>query len=221
VVFLHGGGYIREISAVHWQFAAQLARDVPAVVDVPLYPLAPSATAGTTVPLIADLVHDIALTHGGPVALVGDSAGGGLAFAAAVVLRDTQRSSVSNLVLFSPWLDLTLSDPRLVDLDRQDLTIGIAGGREAARMYSGELALDDPLASPLLGRVDGLPPIDVFAGTHDLISVDSVRLQQRCEAVDQTCRLRLVDEMPHVFPILPLLREAACARAEVVDLLRR
>src|SRR5262245_61551487 len=83
VLYLHGGAYIEEISALQWTAVAKLAVEAPARFIVPIYPLAPYRTAAATVETATQIASDLLAEHGPDVMLLGDSAGGGLALAIA------------------------------------------------------------------------------------------------------------------------------------------
>src|SRR5262249_36823494 len=89
VLFVHGGGYINEILRAHWRFIGHLPRGARVQCVVPIFPLAPRATAKDVVPVMGDLIRKV-MRDAGPakVAVVGNSAGAGLALAAAQWLRD-------------------------------------------------------------------------------------------------------------------------------------
>lgn len=83
VMFLHGGGYINEIVPAHWRFIGQMTRRARVVCVVPIYPLAPRATAKDVVPATAELLRMLLEDAGSAkVTVVGNSAGAGLALAA-------------------------------------------------------------------------------------------------------------------------------------------
>src|SRR4051812_29722805 len=107
VVALHGGGYVFRPEAQHWAFWRTIALASRRTVIVPLYRLAPEGTAAETVPHVARLTRDLA--GEGPVALLGDSAGGGMALAAAQLLA--AEGLRLPLLLSAPLLDGAVSAP--------------------------------------------------------------------------------------------------------------
>jgi acetyl esterase/lipase len=109
----------------------------------------------------------------------GDSAGGALALAIAQQLREEGRPQPARLVLISPWLDITLEDPISVVLDEYDPMLGIAGLREAGRMYAEGADPHDPRISPLYADLTGLGPFSLFIGTRDLLLPDARRFATR------------------------------------------
>jgi len=220
ILYLHGGGYVNEITRWHWRLVNELTLEVPARCVVPIYPLAPKGTASEVVRGAAGLASELLAERGAdPVLVVGDSAGGGLALAASLTLRDEGLRQPSRLVLISPWLDATLSDERQVAIAAKDKMLRRPGLREAARLYAGPLGLDDPLVSPINGDLRGLPSLTVFTGTHDILDCDSQRLARTAREVGVSVDLHEVKGAPHAFPVFPS-RQGAAARREIVDVCR-
>src|SRR3954470_8424492 len=110
IVYLHGGGFVGPIDPFQVRYAARLASALNTRVVMPDYPLTPEHTWRDAHGPIVELVERL-LASGDDVALAGDSAGGGLALAVALTLRDRRGPQPSHLVLISPWVDLTVSTP--------------------------------------------------------------------------------------------------------------
>jgi acetyl esterase/lipase len=220
VVYLHGGSYTFQLAWPHWSFLSHLVREAPAHVTLPIYPLAPETSASHTVAVATDLTEQVIdLSGPSPVTLMGDSAGGGMALAVALQLKLRGKQPAA-IVLNAPWLDVTMSDPRLAELDPADSLLSINGLAYAGRCYAGELDVTDPRVSPLLGPLDGLAPIDVFTGTHDVLNADAHRLVERATAAGTTVRLHEAPGMPHVYPLLAVIPEGRLGRDAIVELVR-
>ena len=221
ILYLHGGAYINEITRWHWLLVRQLVREVPARCIVPIYPLAPFATAAEVVPRVAELAREL-IAESGPerTVLIGDSAGGGMALAASLWLRDQGLSQPSRLILISPFLDVTMSDPRQDALASKDTMLRRPGLVEAGRLYAGLLGLDDPRVSPINADFGGLPPITVFTGTHDLLDPDSQRLAALGRQAGIPVDLYEVHGAPHAFPAMPT-SQGARARTLIVETCQR
>ncbi|WP_406101813.1 alpha/beta hydrolase [Streptomyces sp. NBC_01003] len=212
-IYLHGGAYINEIAPQHWKLIAQVAVETGTRVTVPIYPLAPLATAAEVVPAVTDLAAEI-LGEGADTALslIGDSAGGGMALAVAVHLRDRGQPAPARTVLISPWLDISLTDPRITLLEDRDPWLAVPGARYAGGLYRGALPIDHPHVSPLLADLTGLNPITLFSGTHDIVNADARRLAARATAAGVELDFHEAPEMLHVYPLLPI-PEGRAARA--------
>ncbi|MFD0265601.1 alpha/beta hydrolase fold domain-containing protein [Streptomyces sp. NPDC127106] len=220
VLYVHGGGYIHELVRPHWAMIRTLVMQAQARVVVPAYILAPRGTADRTVPVAADLLSGLIEGGGdGGTVLIGDSAGAGLALAAAQRLRDRTGAQPSRIVLISPWLDLTMSHPDQAALEADDPVLARPGLREAGRLYAGTLAADDPRVSPLHGSFAGLAPMTVFTGTRDVLSPDSRELLRRAREAGAEVEFHEEPGLPHAYPLLPV-PEGRAARDRIVELIR-
>lgn len=208
VVYLHGGAYVSRIHAYHWGLVGDLAaRGLE--VQVPHYGLAPDHG-----PLEAHaLVHAVLGSITGPTYLMGDSAGGGLALAATQTWLAGGGAAPVGLGLIAPWLDLAIRNPEVDAVEGRDPWLTRAGLRACAEAWAGALSMDDPRVSPLFGRLDDLPPVDIHIGTRDIGLPDARALAARGPSVT-------LFEAPgavHVHPLLPLVPEGRKARAQLLD----
>ena len=205
ILYLHGGGYFAPMFAAHWWIVRRLVRRLNATLTVPFYPLAPEHTAPEALNLMQKLARELIETSANTnVAFAGDSAGGGMVLALAQQLRDENLPLPAYLVLLSPWLDVTMSDPSQPALARIDPILDIPGGRIAGRLYAGELSPTDSRVSPLFGTLRGLPPIAVIAGTHDLLYPDARRLADKARQEDVQLELYEYEGLFHVFVAIGL-----------------
>jgi monoterpene epsilon-lactone hydrolase len=216
VLYLHGGGYINEISPLHWSLVAGLAKNSGAAVTVPIYPVAPHGTAETTVAIATDIAAALIAENGPSITVMGDSAGGGLTFAVAQQLRD-RGLQARRVVLISAWLDATVSDPRQASIEPHDPMLGIPGLAEAGRLYAGSLDITDPRVSPLNGDLKGLPPITMFSGTHDILNVDAHRLLENADSEGVSIDFHEAAGAQHVYALFPT-DDGAAARATIAGL---
>lgn len=219
VFYLHGGAYVRPISRQHWQFLAYLVQSAGCTVTVPLYPLAPENKC----PDILRFVQHVFLrmtssTSIGNVTLMGDSAGAGMSVALALMLRDQGLPMPAQLALITPWVDATLNHSGIPGTETKDPMLGVAGVREAGRMYAGALPVQHPFVSPAYADLSKLPAMTVFAGTHDILHHDAVLFAQKAQGQGCQVDLRLRSGMIHAWPLLPF-PEAKQAREEIARLL--
>ncbi len=163
VLYLHGGGYVHPLTRDYWRLVRALSA-APAEVLVPAYPLAPAAHVDDVVPRLVDLARELGDL---PLVLMGDSAGGALSLVLARHLRG--EGAPRAVVLLSPWLDATLDEDTVSDLEATDPMLEETGLRAAGRWWSGSRSTADPEVSPVLGELTGLPPIEVHVGAHDIL----------------------------------------------------
>ncbi|MFC9582369.1 alpha/beta hydrolase fold domain-containing protein [Streptomyces yangpuensis] len=220
VLYVHGGDYVGELERRHWELVRTLVTQGRARVVVPAYVLAPRGTADRTVPVATDLLSGLIAGGGdGGTVLIGDSAGAGLALAAAQRLRDRAGEQPSRIVLLSPWLDVTMSHPDQAVIEAADPVLSRAGLKEAGRLYAGTLAVEDALVSPLRGAFGGLAPLTVFSGTRDVLATDSRELVRRARAQGVEVEFHEAAGLPHGYPLLPV-PEGRAARDRIVELVR-
>ncbi|HEY8595836.1 MAG TPA: alpha/beta hydrolase [Devosiaceae bacterium] len=222
-LFLHGGGYQNGAPVTHRALSAGIAKATHMRVLLPAYRLAPEHPFPAAVQ-DALAVYGGILDAGIPaerVVVGGLSAGGGLALALMLALRDAGAPLPGAAVLLSPWTDLTLSSQTYETLADVDPCITRDELRAAATRYLGEARAEHPLASPLFAPLHGLPPILIQVGAHEAMLGDSSRLAERVEAAGGFASLKVWPEMWHGWhQEAGVLPEADAAIAEIGDFVR-
>jgi acetyl esterase/lipase len=145
----------------------------------------------------------------GPVVLSGDSAGGGLAVALALSMREQGQVRPAACILLSPWLDLgrdRRADPGLV---RRDVLLTPDWLDACAHAYAAPEAWADPSVSPLLAAHSGLPPLLIQAGTSELLAPDAGLLAASASAAGTDVTYTRWPGMWHDFVLQPGLLAAA------------
>jgi monoterpene epsilon-lactone hydrolase len=212
LVYVHGGGFVQGSARQNLLTAALAASTAKRRVISIDYTLAPRGTCRTILDEVAAawvaLLRDRSARALG---LLGDSAGGCIAAAATLLLRERGLSMPGALVLLSPVTDLASEGDTHVTLAPVDYLdarmLDIAG-----RVYALGAELKDPLVSPVQGDFTrGFPPVLLQVGTRELLLSDSVRLHRALRAAGQASRLELYEGMPHVFQ--PFLADAPEGRA--------
>lgn len=220
ILYFHGGAYVNEMVAAHWQIIAGLVRRTGATVDIPHYPLAPKHSWADAFPLVKRLaLARLATSYGSRVAFVGDSAGAGFALALAQVMQAGGHPLPDRLVLLSPFLDVGVGDPRQLELAKRDRMLAAPGLRWAGRQWAGTLPIIDPRVSPIHGALTGLPPMAVLTGTADMLNADAHRLRDKAVATSQPLSFIEYPDMFHVWMGAPI-PEARSALDDVAQFLR-
>ncbi|MBO6767492.1 MAG: alpha/beta hydrolase [Erythrobacter sp.] len=222
LLYLHGGGYVMDIAAVHWDTVADLCERLEASATVPIYPLAPENKAEDVLAAMRSLYHELADRYGAKnITVMGDSAGGGMSLALAQLLKSEGAAMPGSLVLYSPWLDATATAEGQRAIEKRDRMLAVSGLEACGAMYRGDLSVDDPRVSPLFGELEGLPPMAIFSGTSDILLVDGRRLAERLGDEGMPEHIyREYEDMFHVWMLLPV-PEGKRARGETVDFIRK
>ena len=218
LLYLHGGGYVSGSGAFYLPLAAHLSAAAGCAVLLPDYRLAPERPfpAG-----LEDCVHVhqwlTATGSAGPAParatfVAGDSAGGGLALATLLALRDQELPLPRASIPLSPFTDLTLTGDSLKSEAELDPIMHPRCLPDFVTRYVPDGNVRDPLASPVFGDYTGLPPLLIQVGEHEIIRDDSVRVAAKARADGVDVTLEVWEGMFHVFqshePLLPEAREA-------------
>jgi epsilon-lactone hydrolase len=223
LLFLHGGGYEFGSLRSHGELAARLGRAGGMRVLFPEYRLAPEHPFPAA---IEDVVaawrwlrtdQDLSARS---IAVAGDSAGGGLAVALLVSLRDAGEALPAAAALMSPTVDLTSSGVSMIERADQDAIFTPVALRQMASDYLAGADPTTPLASPLFASMAGLPPLLVQTGTAELLLSDSERLATAAARAGVEVTLQLGEGLPHVYQIMLGTPEAAEATEQIGQFLR-
>jgi acetyl esterase/lipase len=149
------------------------------------------------------------LSGAGPVVVSGDSAGGGLALALVLSLRDAGQELPAGCILLSPWLDLGRDRRGVPDLVRHDVLLSPDWLEACARAYVEPARFAEPLISPLSGTHGGLPPLLIQAGTDELLAPDAGLLAASASAAGVDVTYTRWPRMWHDFPLQAGLLAAA------------
>ncbi|HEX4094481.1 MAG TPA: alpha/beta hydrolase [Trebonia sp.] len=223
LLFLHGGGF--EFGSVRsdGELAARLGRSAGMRVLFPEYRLAPEHHFPAAIDDVVAAYRWLLVDQGVPassIAVGGDSAGGGLAVALLVAIRDAAGALPAAAVLMSPTVDLTSSGASMTERVDADPLSTPAMLRQFAADYLAGADPRTPLASPLFAPLAGLPPVLVLVGTADLLLSDSERLAAAAGAAGVDVTLEVGEGLPHVYPIMLGTPEAAEATEQVGQFLR-
>ena len=222
VIHLHGGGYCIGSAASIRNFAGRVSAAAEARVLSVDYRLAPehpfpAAVSDAVAAYRWVLAQGISPSR---ISLSGESAGGGLAVALLVALRDAGDPLPACAVPISPWVDMENSGEMSEIARAQDL-LRIEHIELFARTYLNGSDPRDPLASPLHADLSGLPPLLVLVGGREILLDDARRLTLRAQEAGVDCTLRIVPEMIHFWNLFgPLFPEAALASEDVAEFVR-
>ncbi len=218
VLYLHGGSYTGGSSVSHRELAARIARAAGARALVLDYRRAPEhphpAAVDDAVAAYRWLVGEAGVEPG-RVAVVGDSAGGGLTLSTVYALRAAGDPLPSSVVLLSPWLDLVGTGASWTDRVDLEHMLDVERLRAAGRQYAGDLDPADPRVSPLNDDPAGLPPTLVQVGTDEVLFDDSTQFVDRARGAGVDVELEVTDGAFHVFHAVAGMPEAEDATTRI------
>jgi len=201
ILYFHGGVYVIGSAATSVPLVSDLARRTHARAVTVDYRLAPEHPYPAAVD-DARAAYEGLLAQGvdaARIALAGDSAGGGLAVATLLTLRDARIPLPSSAFLMSPYADLTLSGETLLQNQAIDPILTPEGLRLRVPEYVGRTDASDPRISPIYGDLGGLPPLLIQVGSHEILLSDALRLASRAAMDEVPVTLEVTPGVPHVF----------------------
>ena len=220
LIHLHGGGYVTGFVDSHLMMCVPMAKALKRNMLLPEYRLAPAH------PFPAALEDSLKtyrwlLAQGidsQDIVLSGDSAGGGLALATTLSLRDAGEPLPGAVICISPWADLTnrgRSHTANADVEsvlRTDVL------NEWALYYTDASNLTNPLVSPVYADLRGLPPLLIQVGRDEILLDDSITLAEKAKSTGVDVTLRIWDDMWHAWPVLgDLIPESGMAFEEMKE----
>ena len=220
VLYLHGGAYINDASAYQWKLCDKLVQRANAEVIFPIYPLTPNHTWDETYDLLTVLYQDVLENAAGPVILMGDSAGGGLAVAFCEYLAELGMKQPDKLILFSPWMDISMSNPAAQDYEDADPMLSAYGLVEMGKCWAGDLDLKDYKVSPIFGDISCLQNVYLFVGTREIFYPDVTDFYNMLQEKNIRSELYIGEGLNHVYPLYPI-PEAEEALKQVCKILNR
>lgn len=219
ILYLHGGAYVQSFVKQHWKFLSFLVRFTRCTITAPDYPLAPKSNYHDAFDMVMALYKEVIAESGSKnTILMGDSAGGGFALALAQNLIRNKIDQPRKIILLSPWLDITLNNPEINDIDRLDPFLSVRGLRKAGLAFAGTSDPDNAMLSPINGPLEGLSPISMFMGSKEILVPDARKLAMLAREEGVSINYHEYKDMVHVWMLLNF-RESKQAKKEIIKLI--
>jgi monoterpene epsilon-lactone hydrolase len=222
LLYLHGGGYMLGSAFGYRPLAGALAAAAQTGALVPEYRLAPEHPFPAALEDALNAYEWLLEQNTAPeaVTLAGDSSGGGLSMSLLLALRERGLPLPGSVILLCPGVDLSLRKLAL-DPDDPEGAAALDIGRKTVEGYLAGHPLDDPVVSPLLADLSGLPPIMIQVATGDDFRPEAQALAERAQEHGVELRLELYPVAVHVFHFFwTFLPEAAIALESAGDFAR-
>ena len=201
LLYLHGGAYVMGGCDMYRQFVSHLARAGRIQALLPEYRLSPEHKYPAAIDDAVGIYRTLLQQGIKPesIIFVGDSAGGGLAVATLLALRDAGDPLPAAAVLLSPFLDVSGSGESMQTRAMQDPWFHAEDISTIADYYCAAEQRREPLVSPVFADVGGLPPLYIQVGDDEILLSDSERIAQKIEVAGGEVELEVWPEMWHVF----------------------
>ncbi len=201
LLYLHGGAYIMGSSRTHRTMVSHIAKQAGVRAVLPNYRLGPEDPFPAGLEDCLSVYRQLLASGISPerVVIGGDSAGGGMAMATLLSLRDSGDPMPAAACLLSPWLDLAGDGESMKTRAGPDPWFRAEDMPKVAAHYCLKSQLRDPQVSPIYGDMHGLPPVLIQVGDHEVLLSDSTRLADKITAAGGMVTLQVWPQMWHVF----------------------
>ncbi len=226
ILYLHGGSYVADLYREHWEFFKDLIKDTGCTIVVPDYPLTPkykySDVFGMMLPLYREIVKKVEKEN---LIVMGDSAGGGIALALMEEVGREDLMQPKNLILISPWLDVTMSNKEIDKVQKNDKMLNKKALMLAGIAYAGEGGMEKFLVNPINGPVNKLENVTIFTGTYDILNPDVHKFKEIAEKQNVEIDIRETKGAAHIWIIKKYVdkkyddEKAKKAYDELIDIL--
>ncbi|AEE17526.1 alpha/beta hydrolase [Treponema brennaborense] len=208
ILYIHGGSFIGG-SRFSWRsFCASFAAEATSRLVVPEYRLAPQHPYPAALEDVQTVFREIYTKEQSAgkdepeFIIAADGAGASIALALVQTLRDKYRQSIRNIMLFSPWLDLTAASLTPSEKKRSDDIINADCIKRSGSLYTYESNLKNPLVSPLYmpqDKIADFPPVYVQCGGAELLLRDVRTFQEKLKAAGRSCTVDVWPDMMFMF----------------------
>jgi len=202
ILCLHGGGFFSGSMYTHRKLYGHFAKAIGSRALIPHYRRSPEYVHPAQVN-DATTAYQWLLDQQIPanyIAIIGDSAGGGLSITSALLIRDKGLPMPAAIMPFSAWFDMEVSGKSMESNNEKDLLLNQEWVKSMAGMFLGENGSPkDPLANPLYADLTGLPPVYMQVGDDEVLLDDSLRLAEHARKAGVDVRLDIFPNMQHSF----------------------
>ncbi|MBU1019950.1 MAG: alpha/beta hydrolase [Firmicutes bacterium] len=217
IIYLHGGAYRLKGKQNHYEFISDLNQKLRGTISLIDYPTNEESKMANTVSKTKEAIKAIMIQYPKQsFYLVGDSAGGGLALVIYKLLQQEDKQIIK-LFLMSPWVDATMSNPLIDQLEEHEFMFTKEELLLEAIQYAGEAELNHLHLSPLYDDGFDLENIIIYAGNRDLLFPDIRKFAE----INPKITLYEYALLPHVFPLFPKGVERKEVIQDIVQKIKR
>lgn len=221
LIFIHGGAFISGPAKHHWDTVKEIVKKSNCLIWMCDYPKAPENKINKISENI-DAMYSSALESypSNCISILGDSVGGTLATALIQRLIFKNRALPSMLILVTPVMDASMSNPKIKAFEKLDPMLSKIGVLSAKKMCAGNKDLKDKIISPLNGNFEGFPRTILFIAQNDIMYPDGKLAGIKMRNSNVNIQIIEGINMPHIWPFLPIMKEANTALKKIVQFIK-
>ena len=220
LIFIHGGAFISGPAKHHWDSIKKIATQTNYKIWMCDYPKSPENKISKISENI-DSIYNTALDQFQPnkISFIGDSVGGTLitSLTQRLILKDIKLPK--KIILVTPVMDASMSNPEIEKVDIIDPMLSKIGILSAKKMCAENNDLKNIMISPLFGSFDKFPHTILFIAENDIFYPDQKLAVKKF--INAKINFELIEgkNMPHIWPFLPVMKEAKTSLNEIIRII--
>ncbi len=220
LIFIHGGVFISEPAKHHWGSIKEIAKKTDYKIWMCDYPKSPENKV-IKISENIDNIYKKALEKykSNNITFIGDSVGGTLITCLIQRLIKKNIELPIKILLILPVMDASMSNPEIENIDKIDPILSKIGVLSAKKMYANNKDLKSEMISPLFGSFDKFPSTILFLAENDITYPDQKLAVQKLNIAKINLELIEGNNMPHIWPFLPAMKEAKIGLNEIIRIL--
>lgn len=219
LLYIHGGSYVEQANSFQIKFAMRLAKKNNLTLIFPVYPLAPVGDYKLMYKLM-DKLYKLIINKNSNIIFLGDSAGGGFILSYAMYLRDNYCIQPKHIIMLSPWVDISMTNPSIYDDAKNDNMCGVDGTRYEGELWANGLNTNNPLVSPIYGKFNDLGEMTIIVGSKEILTSECLRFHKLLNNQKIEHNFIMYKGQGHIFPMYPI-RESKMVLKDITEIISR
>lgn len=218
LIFIHGGAFISGPARHHWDSVKKIAKQTNHKIWMCDYPKSPENKISKISENIDSIYyHALEQFKSNKIYFIGDSVGGTLITSLTQRLILKSMELPKKIILVTPVMDSSLSNPEIIKVDDIDPMLSKTGVLSAKKMCAENNDLKNIMISPLFGSFDKFPHTILFLAENDIFYPDQKILVKKL--INAKINFELIEgkNMPHIWPFLPVMKEAKIALNQIIN----
>lgn len=223
ILYIHGGGFVLGVTHFHYELMNRLAIAAKVKVFAIHYSLAPEHPFPTQINEVEKIYLWLLKQGYKPqnIFFAGESAGGNIALATALSLRDEKKSLPAGIIAISASTDGTFSYKSFVSNKDTDIILTSQKMHFFLDAYRGKESKTNPLISPIFANLKGLPKLQLFVSDNELLFDDNINFCEKLKHVGVPYELHIGQGLAHGYPLaakfVPEARESIRQMAKFIN----
>lgn len=218
LLYVHGGNFVEHANKYQINFAKKIAIKTNSTLILPIYELLPTGNYEKLLKLLTELYYRILDTPVEEINFLGDSAGGGAILSFSMLIREKRLKMPNNIIMLSPWLDLSMSNSDIINDAKKDKMNGIDGVKYEGMLWADKFDVYNPIVSPMYGNFDKLGKMSIIFGGREILTSECIRFTKLLESQNIDYNSIMYEYEGHDFAAYPT-KEGAMAINEIIDII--